>query len=104
MILAVLGIVDVIAGIMLSLGWLPYMQGNALVFVVAVIVMIKGAWSWIAALAASQKLDFLGILDLVVGIMLLSTSGGFFLFFFTYVGIIDIIKGIYSAFVGVAKQ
>ena len=106
MIISVLGIFDIIAGIMLAVGGLPHLQANGLVIFIASIMIIKGAWSWLSNLAMPDKglkLDPMGILDIVSGIMLLAIFSGFFLFFFTYFGVILIIKGVYSFVIGVVK-
>lgn len=100
MIIAILGIIDVIAGIVLALGGIPAFHGNGMVMVIAAIAIGKGIWSWINNLTAGFKLDFMGILDIVTGILLLSVFGGFFLFFFVYIGVIEMIKGAYSFIVG----
>lgn len=100
MIIALLGIIDLIAGIVLSLGGMPVFHGNALVFLFGVVVLAKGLYSWVAALSKKFVLDLPGILDIAAGILLISTSGGFFLFFFAYFGVMEIIKGAYSFLVG----
>ena len=100
MIIAVLGILDVIAGIILSLGGMPIFHGNGVVFIVGIAILAKGVYSWIAAMTKNFMLDFPGILDIVAGILILSTSGGFFLFFFAYIGVLEIIKGAYSFMMG----
>lgn len=106
MIVSVLGIIDIIAGIMLALGGLSYFHGNGLVLTFAVILVIKGVWSWLTNLAMPDKglkIDPMGILDIISALMLFLVYSGFFQFFFTYFGIILIIKGIYSFVVGVVK-
>jgi hypothetical protein len=103
MIIAVLGIIDVIVGIILAFGGMPVFQGNGIVFAFAILIILKGIWSWINNLTAGFKLDFMGVLDIVTGIFLLFISAGFFLFFFVYFGVMEIIKGVYSFAIGVLK-
>ena len=87
MILAVLGILDIIAGICL-------VYPNFLVFYVGVIILIKGMFSIIGSFAVKYFLDFMGFIDLVVGLMLL------FNFSIPFFWILPIIKGVYSLIVG----
>jgi hypothetical protein len=105
MILTVLGIFDIIAGIMLAVGGLPYLPGHGLVITIAIIMIIKGGWSWLSNIASPKGLniDPMGILDIIAGLLLISVFSGFFLFFFSYFGVILIIKGIYSFVVGLVK-
>ena len=105
MIVSVLGIIDIIAGVMLSVGGLSYFHGNGLVLTFAAIMLIKGVWSWLTNLAMPTgiKIDPMGILDIISALLLFLVFSGFFLYFFAYLGIILIIKGIYSFVVGVIK-
>ena len=105
MIIAVLGIFDILAGIILAVCGLPYFPGNGFVMTVAIIMLIKGGWSWLSNLATPTglKLDPMGILDIIGGLLLISVFSGFFTFFFAYFGIILIIKGIYSFVIGLVK-
>ncbi len=105
MIISILGIFDIIAGIMLAVGGLPYFPGHGLVITIAAIMVVKGAWSWLNNLATPTglKLDPMGILDVISGLLLISVYLGFFMFFFAYFGIILIIKGIYSFVIGLVK-
>jgi uncharacterized membrane protein HdeD (DUF308 family) len=102
-IIAALGFIDIVIGIVLVLGGLPVFRGNWVAAVLGVAIIVKGIWSWLNNLAAGMKLDFMGILDIVAGILVLALSGGGYLFFFAYFGIMEIIKGIYSFVVGLVK-
>ena len=104
MIVAILGILDAIAGLLLALGGMPILSGNSIVFFIAIAMIVKGIYSWIAACTKNYKLDFFGFLDIGTGLLLLLTFGGFFFFFFAYIGIIEIIKGAYSFMVGSMKN
>ena len=103
-IIVILGIIDVIAGIILALGGFGFFQGNALVFFFAVAMIGKGIWSWICNIADAggkgTKLDFMGVLDIIAGIMMFLAFSGFFLFFFIYFGVMVLIKGAYSFMMG----
>ena len=103
MIIVILGIIDIIAGIVLTFSGLDVFHGNGIVFFLAIAMILKGAWSWLNNLMSGFKLDFMGVLDIVVGILMLLTFGGFFLFFFAYFGIMEVIKGVYSFVVGLVR-
>jgi hypothetical protein len=107
MIVAILGLVDIVAGIILAAGGLGVFHMNPLAWSVAIALIVKGAWSWIHNLATTgsggTKLDFMGIIDIVSGVMIVSSVYGFFMFFFLYFGVILMIKGVYSFFCGVTR-
>jgi uncharacterized membrane protein HdeD (DUF308 family) len=105
-IITVLGIFDIIAGIILAVGGLTVFPGNGLVITLAFIMIIKGIYSWISNLAAAEgglKIDPMGILDILAGIILVMIFSNMYFFFFAYLGIIEIIKGVYSFVVGLTK-
>ena len=104
MIIAVLGILDMVAGLLLTLCGFSSIHSNIVLLIVAIAMGLKGFWSWINNLTAGFKLDFMGILDLVVALMLFLTFSGFPMFFFVYFGILSIIKGAYSLLVGLIKS
>ncbi len=106
MIITILGILDLISGAIITLGGLEAFQGNGLVLTMAMIMVIKGVWSWLNNLAQPDKglkFDPMGILDIITGVLLYSVFSGFFLFFFAYFGIILLIKGVYSFVIGLIK-
>jgi hypothetical protein len=105
MIISILGIIDIVVGIILVVGGLPIFQNHGLVITLAILMLIKGGWTWISNIADPNGLNFdpMGILDIITGLLLVSIYSGFFLFFFAYIGVILIIKGIYSFVVGVVK-
>jgi uncharacterized membrane protein HdeD (DUF308 family) len=90
MILAILGILDIIAGISLAFP-------NFLVFYLGIIILVKGIFSIVGSFAAKYFLDFMGFIDLIVGLMLL------FHFSIPFFWILPIIKGVYSLIVGMAQ-
>ena len=100
MILWVLGIIDIIAGSALSLGWLIPYTGNWFIGTMATVLIIKGVWSIITAAANAFFFDVIGILDLVAGLLLLFTTFGVLMHFFIYIGIALILKGFYSLVAG----
>ncbi len=106
MIITILGLVDIIAGIILAVGGLPHFPGNGFVITIAIIMIIKGGWSWLSNLAMPDKglkFDPMGILDIITGLFLVLVFSGIFFFFFAYLGIMLIIKGVYSFVVGLVK-
>jgi uncharacterized membrane protein HdeD (DUF308 family) len=89
MILVVLGILDILGGISLIFP-------NFLVFYLGVIILIKGIFSIVGSFAAKYFLDFMGFLDLIVGLMLL------FHFSIPFFWILPLIKGAYSLITGLS--
>ncbi|MCK4496984.1 MAG: hypothetical protein KAU24_02245 [Candidatus Aenigmarchaeota archaeon] len=103
MFLAILGVLDIIGGILLGLsGFIPYI-GSGLVSTFGIILIIKGIISYISGAAKGFFLDFMGILDIIAGIMLVLATYGFVIFFFPYIGILLLLKGIYSVIIGLVK-
>jgi hypothetical protein len=103
MFLAILGILDIIGGVLLGLsGFIPYM-GSGFVSFFGIILIVKGIISWISGAVKGFFLDFMGVLDIIAGIMLILATYGFVLFFFPYIGILLALKGIYSFVIGVIK-
>ena len=99
MLLLILGMVDVIAGGILALFGLPLLRGNGFVLSLGILMLIKGVISYLLACANRFYFDVMGVLDLIAGALLLMVVYGIGLFFFPYVGILVIIKGIYSSVV-----
>jgi uncharacterized membrane protein HdeD (DUF308 family) len=75
------------------------------VITIGIIMIVKGAWSWISNVAqpSGLNIDPMGILDILTGLLLLLVFSGVFLFFFAYFGVLLIIKGVYSFVVGLVK-
>jgi uncharacterized membrane protein HdeD (DUF308 family) len=99
MLLVILGIVDVIAGVILAFFGLPVFAGNSIVFGLGILMLIKGVISYLLACANRFYFDVMGILDLIAGVFLVLLFYGIGFFFFPYLGILVIIKGIYSSVV-----
>lgn len=92
MILAILGILDVVAGI--SLLFLETFPTNFL-FYIGLLVLLKGFYSVAASILSKCFFDFLGWIDLIVGIALI------FSFSIPYLWLAPLVKGIYSVVVGI---
>ena len=90
MIIAILGVLDIIAGISLVFP-------NPLVYYIGIIFLIKGILSVIASFGAQFYLDFMGFIDLIVGAMLL------FHFSIPFFWILPLIKGAYSLIAGLSQ-
>lgn len=90
MILAILGILDILAGISL-------IYPNFLVFYLGAIILIKGILSIIGSFAVKYFLDFMGFIDIVVGAMLL------FHYSIPFFWILPVIKGVYSLIAGLSQ-
>ena len=99
MLLVILGLVDVIAGLILALFGLPVFPGNGVLFFLAIVMLVKGLVSFLMACANSFYFDVMGIMDMVAGVFLLLLFYGVGLFFYPYLGILMIIKGLYSSVV-----
>jgi len=97
---ALLGVLDIILGAALAASVLADFAGNGWILVFGLLAIIKGIYSVLTAAGAGFFLDVLGWLDLAVGILLLLVNWGIVFPFFLYVGILLILKGIYSFFVG----
>jgi len=103
MFLAILGVLDLIGGTLLGIsGFIPY-TGSGFIFTLGIVFTVKGIISYLAGAAKGFFLDFMGVLDLIAGIMLVLAVYGFVLFFFPYIGILLIIKGFYSLVIGLVK-
>ncbi|RLI97124.1 MAG: hypothetical protein DRO99_03410 [Candidatus Aenigmatarchaeota archaeon] len=98
--IAILGILDIIFGAALAASTMTSVTGNGWIFLFGILAILKGIYSVVTAAGAGFYLDVLGWLDLVVGLLLLLANWGIVFPFFLYIGILLILKGIYSFFVG----
>ncbi|OGI12581.1 hypothetical protein A3K64_01605 [Candidatus Micrarchaeota archaeon RBG_16_36_9] len=89
LILALLGILDIIAGISLVLP-------NFIVLYIGIIFIFKGIFSIVGSFAAEYFFDIMGIIDLIAGIMLLTH------FSIPFFWVLLMIKGAYSIIVGLS--
>jgi len=97
---AILGILDIIFGAVLAASTFADLGGNGWVFIFGIMAILKGLYSVITAAGAGFYLDILGWLDLIVGDFLLFVNWNVVFPFFLYAGILLILKGLYSFFVG----
>lgn len=104
MFLVVLGILDIIFGILLGISGMIDFAGSFWVMVFGIVAILKGLYSLATAASSGFYFDVLGILDLLAGIFLLLTYGSIFFDFFVYFGIIMILKGLYSVGMGFVKD
>jgi len=88
MLLAIVGLIDILAGISL-------LFPNFLGFYLGVIVLLKSISSILGGIS-SKMFIVLGVIDLIAGIMLV------FNFSMPWVWIILVIKGVYSFVIGLA--
>ncbi|MBL7160791.1 MAG: hypothetical protein ISS93_03000 [Candidatus Aenigmarchaeota archaeon] len=98
MIIAILGILDMIAGIIIVFG--GGLAGNTYLMYFTLIIFLKALYSIGTALAAGFPFDILGWVDLLAAIMLLLTFWGIPLGIFAWIGALIAIKGIYSFVIG----
>jgi hypothetical protein len=100
MLLVVLGILDLVIGALLVISPGGGLAGSGIVFIFAVIAIIKGIYSVLAGAGAGFYFDFLGWLDLFAGFLLLLAQWGTVFGFFLYAGILMVAKALYSIFAG----
>lgn len=91
MFLAILGLVDIVAGIYLIVGI------NYLAKYLGIFILLKAISSLIGSFATKFFFDFMGILDLIVGLSLI------FSWNIPWIGILILIKGVYSLIFGMIK-
>ena len=98
MLLTILGLVDVALGAVLAAS--PYFSyaGIAIIGTLAIIALIKGLYSVLAAAASGYYLSVESWLDLIVGILLFVTTLGIHFNWFLWIGIFEAAKGVYSIF------
>ncbi|MBU3905151.1 MAG: hypothetical protein KJ906_03320 [Nanoarchaeota archaeon] len=80
-----LSILDIISGLVLALN----LQGT-LVTIIGTIILLKGIYSLITSLIVKYPLDWMGWIDLITGIMILTT------FSISWFWVVPILKGAYS--------
>jgi uncharacterized membrane protein HdeD (DUF308 family) len=98
--LFVLAIIDILSGIFL------FSHASFLVrfvFYLGIICLMKGGWSLMTALTSKFYFDFLGLLDVIAGVSLILIHSSHILVFFTVIGIMMIVKGIWSMFFSVSS-
>ena len=83
MLLAILGIVDILGGIIL-------LFPNFLAFYLGIIIILKGLSSMLSLASGNLAIIILGIVDIIAGIMLI------FSFSLPFIWLILIVKGFFS--------
>jgi len=98
--LFLLAFIDILSGIFLFShpGFLV-----RLVFYLGIICLMKGGWSLMTALTSKFYFDFLGFLDVIAGASLILIHFNHIFAFFTIIGIMMIVKGIWSMFFSVSS-
>lgn len=100
MIIAILGILDLIAGGILILGEALSLSGSSFLFWFMALFFLKAAYSILTAWGAGFYFDLLGYLDLVAAIFMLLLFWGIWFDVVFWIGILILIKGIYSFIIG----
>ena len=93
MVRRILGLVDIITGIMLIT-----MAQFSFLRVLAFFCIGKGLWSMLSSFAMGHFLEIMGGIDLIAGLCLFLLSSGSSVGLFVFVGITIILKGLYSMF------
>ena len=89
-----IAIVDVIGGLLLIFDWVSAF--HTLLFYFGVIMLVKGLWSVFDCIRKKFYFDFLGWIDVVSGATMLLIFFGWSLSFLWFLGIIILIKGLWS--------
>jgi len=97
MIVAILGLFDIIAGITVLYS-LKFLTGY-----LAYIVFFKGLISTVSSVATGHYFEWMGIVDLIAGTFLGLQSIGIHSGIFTTIGWLILLKGVYSLFRDVFK-
>ncbi len=100
MFLVVLGFLDLIIGTILVVSQFYTLAGNSIVLFFAVIALLKGIYSTLTAAGSGFYFDILGWFDLISAVLLFLVHIGIIFNFFLYIGIIMIIKALYSIAMG----
>jgi len=98
--LVILGIIDIIIGIAVAVSPGMPLIASSIILTLGIIALLKGLYSVLTAAGAGFFLDVLGWLDLIAALFLFMTYWGWVFGFFLYVGIIMVIKGLYSFAMG----
>ena len=96
MLLSILGIIDILLGGVLAGSPFFVYTASAIVAVLGIVALIKGAYSVLAGAATGFYMDILGWLDVVVGALLLITTIGISFQWFLWIGLFMAAKGLYS--------
>lgn len=100
MFLVVLGALDIIAGVILGLATGNPFMGSGIIFGLGVLWLLKGLFSILTSVGSGFYFDILGVMDLFTGIFLLLSTNGIVFWFFLHLGILMVLKGLYSFIMG----
>lgn len=104
MFIAILGILDIIAGGLLMLNGVISLEASTFVLYLMIIMFLKSVYSIGSAVANGFFFDFMGYLDLISAILLLLAFWGISFDPFFWVGLLILVKGIYSVLVTFAMS
>ncbi|HDD72564.1 MAG TPA: hypothetical protein ENG00_00570 [Candidatus Aenigmarchaeota archaeon] len=96
MILMTLGVIDIVAGIILTLHGIPAFRGSGFILTYGAVILLKGIWSYLSSASKGIYFDFLGVLDMVAGVFMILLCFGITYDFFVLAGIALAVKGVYS--------
>ncbi len=100
MFLIVLGVLDIIVGVLLGLATGNPFIGSGIIFAFGVIWVLKGLFSLLSSISSGFYFDVMGIMDLFTGVFLLLSTNGIVFWFFLHLGILMVLKGLYSFVMG----
>ena len=100
MFLVVLGALDIIVGVLLGIATGNPFLGSGFIFAFGVIWVLKGLFSVLSSVASGFYFDVMGVMDLVTGLFLLLSTNGIVFWFFLHLGILMVLKGLYSFIIG----
>jgi uncharacterized membrane protein HdeD (DUF308 family) len=98
--LELLGIIDIISGVVLAVSTSFNLAGSGIALWIGIFMLLKGVYSVLTAAGAGFYFDVLGWLDLIAAASLFIVFFGVANEFFVYFGILMILKGIYSFVMG----
>jgi len=104
MLLFILSILDLIAGLLVILSQNFLLTSNAFVFYFAIYSLGKGIVSLLTSIAVGYFFDWMGVIDVITGIALFMIHSGSQLGIFKTIGIIILIKGLYSLILSYASM
>jgi len=100
MLLTILGVLDVVIGAALWMSSGSPITGSTVILVLSLLWMFKGGWSILSSAAAGWFFDYMGIPDLIAGVLLMMSYLGISFGFFFYVALIMLAKGLWSFLIG----
>ncbi len=92
-ILILLGVLEIFAGAIVYFHYFP-------IFVVflwfGAIYIVKGIWSVVSSVAVGNFFDWMGAIDFLVGLTMISIFYGNIFWFFWIIGLAHLLKGTYT--------